>query len=79
MFDCQQKNDYFPCLLLYYNINAIKSLTFTQPNNGIQFKAFTANCPRHQFPNDEDRDGSRNVGSLAVHPPDAAASLAECY
>ena len=26
------------------------------------------------FPDDEDRDGSRNIGSLSIQPPDAAAS-----
>jgi hypothetical protein len=31
-------------------------------------------CCRHQFPGNENSDGSRNVSSLAVQPLDAAAS-----
>jgi hypothetical protein len=29
-------------------------------------------CPRHQLPDDEDREGNRNFGLLAIRPPDAA-------
>ena len=32
-----------------------------------------------RFPDDVDRDGPRNVGLLAFHPPDAAATQVVAY
>jgi hypothetical protein len=33
----------------------------------------------NQFPDEKDRDGSRNVGSLAIQPPDASHSSRKVY
>lgn len=36
-------------------------------------------CPRHQFPDDKDRDSPQNVGLLAMQPHDAVARLSIFY
>ena len=47
-------------------------LRFMEPKDSFPFKDLL--CPRHQLPNDEDRDGPWNVGLRAIKPPDVAAS-----
>jgi hypothetical protein len=47
-------------------------LRFMEPKDSFPFKDLL--CPRHQLPDDEDRDGPWNVGLQDIQPPDAAAS-----
>jgi hypothetical protein len=60
--------------------NVEKRVKNLKINNTLWFKAFTAIkfnkifSGQQNFPDDENRDGRRIVGSLAIQPPEAAAS-----
>jgi hypothetical protein len=47
-------------------------LRFMEPKDSLPFKDLL--CPRHQLPDDEEREGPWNVGLHAIQPPDVAAS-----